>query len=272
MEKQSQYTSYEDYVESLFHCVDLSLQAYLNRMKIRFATGNGYKNVMYPELETAADACDLQVLEYQQGDEGKAAPQEMEQEETPDWFDEDLAELFGAFADESQKVESTAEHGDSTASTLEETLNQGDDTVEQGVDFPLHHLIRKQKLDTFTAFCLISAVMSSQQSVYGRIFQVVNQNGNCVALTIESAAQVYYGEAYSVHSAYNAMSRAVEQLKPLFNLQIQPDMPFATQVSADKRLIDFLFGDDPGALDSNYTRFYRMLTNTKPLDPIMTNQ
>ncbi|MFI3312365.1 MAG: ATP-binding protein, partial [Eubacteriales bacterium] len=58
----------------------------------------------------------------------------------------------------------------------------------------------------------------------------------------------------------------------LFNLQIQPDMPFATQVSADKRLIDFLFGDDPGALDSNYTRFYRMLTNTKPLDPIMTNQ
>ena len=48
-------------------------------------------------------------------------------------------------------------------------------------------------------------------------------------------------------------------------------MPFATLISPDKRVIDYLFGKNPNKIDEKYVRFFNMLTDDKPLDPIMAN-
>lgn len=144
---------------------------------------------------------------------------------------------------------------------------------EQGISLPFYEICRKLEYQDFTVFCLACAILSSTQTDYAGVFQVINENGSLSAPTIESAAKLYYGKKFSITGAYGDMSVCLEQLLPILDLRVQDNMPFSTVVSPDKRLIDYLFGKNPMRLDENYIRFFQMLTDEKEeLDPIMANQ
>ena len=127
-------------------------------------------------------------------------------------------------------------------------------------------------MDTFTIFCFAGGILASTQTDYASVFQVINENGNLSAPTIESAGKLYFGKEFSISSSYGDMSACLEQLMPILDLRVQGNMPFSTVVSPDKRMIDYLFGKHPMRLDENYIRFFKMLTDGTELDPIMANE
>ena len=52
------FKSYSEYTQFVFDCVNGCLDAYISKMKVTFANGEGgYKNVLYPDIELAGDAC-----------------------------------------------------------------------------------------------------------------------------------------------------------------------------------------------------------------------
>ncbi|MCR4591058.1 MAG: ATP-binding protein, partial [Lachnospiraceae bacterium] len=116
-------------------------------------------------------------------------------------------------------------------------------------------------------------ILSSTQTDYASVFQIVNENANLSAPTIESAAKVFYGDHFSITGAYGDMSTCLEQLLPVLSLQVMKSMPFSTVVSPDKRVIDCLFGRNPNKLDEDYSRFIEMMTkDDEELNPIMANE
>lgn len=144
--------------------------------------------------------------------------------------------------------------------------------LENGISLPFYELCKKLDYENFTIFCLACGILSSTQTDYAGVFQVINENGGLPAPTIESAAKLYYGDRFSITGAYGDMSVCLEQLLPVLDLRVQDSMPFSTVVSPDKRMIDYLFGKNPMRLDENYIRFFQMLTTDEELDPILANQ
>ncbi len=52
------FRDYNEYMQYIFDCVNGCLDSYINKMKVTFANGEGgYKNVLYPDIELAGDAC-----------------------------------------------------------------------------------------------------------------------------------------------------------------------------------------------------------------------
>ena len=252
------FASYQEYTDHLFACVDWKLSAYIDGLMHLFANENGgFKNVLYPDIEVARDLCEKHLLDFRS--KGSEASEE-EDSELPD----ELSALFGEFAgveteeEEAQTIEDLLAYIDHRASLTE-------------VPLPLYRLCRKLDFSPFTTFCFACAILSSTQTNYASVFQVVNQNGNQAAPSIESAARVYYGSDFTITGSYSQMSLALEQLQPVLSLQINGAMPFSTLVSPDKRVIDFLFGAHPQRIDENYTRFFSRLTEEKELDPFLAN-
>ncbi|MBR2382925.1 MAG: ATP-binding protein [Anaerotignum sp.] len=265
------FRDYGEYMEYLFACVNLAMDAHLTQMKRVFATGQGgYKNVLYPDLEVAADVCTERIERFRFM--GKTEKEEIE-ENTVEDLPEELLSLFGNFAEET--LPSAAEEKDSLMTPekqLELVAQRAEATLDAGVSLPFYELCRKLEMDSFTVFCFVSGILASTQTDYAAVYQVINENGGLSAPTIESAAKLYFGENFSIAGAYGDMSACLEQLMPVLNLRVQGNMPFSTVVSPDKRMIDFLFGKNPMRLDENYVRFFRMLTDGKELDPIMANE
>ena len=145
--------------------------------------------------------------------------------------------------------------------------------AETGIALPFYEICRKLEYESFTVFCLACGILSSTQTDYAGVFQVINENGGLPLPTIESAAKLYYGEGFSITGAYGDMSVCLEQLLPVLHLQVRDAMPFSTVISPDKRMIDFLFGRHPLRLDETYVRFMKLLTEEEErLDPILANQ
>ena len=265
------FRDYGEYMEYLFACVNLAMDAHLTQMKRVFATGQGgYKNVLYPDLEVAADVCTERIERFRFM--GKTEKEEIE-ENTVEDLPEELLSLFGNFAEET--LPSAAEEKDSLMTPekqLELVAQRAEATLDAGVSLPFYELCRKLEMDSFTVFCFVSGILASTQTDYAAVYQVINENGGLSAPTIESAAKLYFGETFSIAGAYGEMSACLEQLMPVLNLRVQGNMPFSTVVSPDKRMIDFLFGKHPMRLDENYVRFFKMLTDGKELDPIMANE
>jgi len=265
------FRDYGEYMEYLFACVNLAMDAHLTQMKRVFATGQGgYKNVLYPDLEVAADVCTERIERFRFM--GKTEKEEIE-ENTVEDLPEELLSLFGNFAEET--LPSAAEEKDSLMTPekqLELVAQRAEATLNAGVSLPFYELCRKLEMDSFTVFCFVSGILASTQTDYAAVYQVINENGGLSAPTIESAAKLYFGENFSIAGAYGDMSACLEQLMPVLNLRVQGNMPFSTVVSPDKRMIDFLFGKNPMRLDENYVRFFKMLTDGKELDPIMANE
>ena len=212
---------------------------------------------------------------------------------TDEDVDPELLELLGGFASDSSSVASAIEDSSvETGAASEESIWQlvEDDikipvlerlkviheraglTLEKGIELPFYELCSRLKFEPFTMFCFACGILSSTQTDYAGVFRIVNENANLSAPTIESAAKVFFGSAFSITAAYGDMSACLEQLMPVLPLQVQGNMPFSTVVSPDKRIIDFLFGRNPLLLDENYNRFIYMLTDDKELDPVMANQ
>ncbi len=299
MEGSGMFESYDEYMKHIFDCVNRSLYAYLEQMKVTFSNGQGgFKNVLYPDLEIAADAALDHVIRFEkdrkntQGQEEPSTGENSAGEEADEDMDldADLAELLGAFGSDDSDEEDTAAAGpgsdpfgdeegtgdaDLTAPPTERILKiqeRAKAAAEAGVNMPFYDLCVKMAFDPFTIFCFACGILSSTQTDYAGIFQIINENGNLASPTIESAGRLYYGEKYSITGAYGDMSVCLEQLLPVLDLRVIPSMPFSTPVSPDKRIIDFLFGKDPMKLDENYDRFIKMLTGEEELDPILANE
>lgn len=286
METQNTYASYDEYMKNVFDCVNRCLSAYLENMKSTFSNGQGgYKNVLYPDLEIASDAARDHVMRFErdQGGFDEAGGEDEEEDNLEDeiGIEDDLMAVFSAFAIEGDEESGSGEEAgnalvqadmDVTARILE-VQSRAKASVEAGVSMPFYELCSKMEFDPFTIFCFACGILSSTQTDYAGIFQIVNENGGLSSPTIESAGRLYYGDKYSITGAYGDMSVCLEQLLPVLDLRVVPSMPFSTAVSPDKRIIDFLFGRDRMKLDENYIRFMRMLTkDDEPLDKILCNE
>ena len=260
--RESPFASYQEYTDHLFACVDRQLSSYIDGLMRLFASDNGgFKNVLYPDIEVARDLCEKHLLDFRAKGSG-------ESEELPEFSDElpdELSALFG----ELTEAAAEQQNDDMPVEDLLAYIDHRASLTE--VPLPLYRLCRKLDFSPFTTFCFACAILSSTQTNYASVFQVVNQNGNQSAPSIESAARVYYGIDFTITGSYSQMSLALEQLQPVLSLQINGAMPFSTLVSPDKRVIDFLFGAHPLRIDENYTRFFSRLTDEKELDPFLAN-
>lgn len=255
------FSGYQDYTSHLFACADRQLSAYIRRLMGLFASKNGgFKNVLYPDIEIAQDLCEQHLLEFRTG----GAPSEPQEAGDSEPLPDDLAELLAEFSG----GEETPEEEESVEELLAYIHRRAELTE---APLPLHRLCRKLEFSPFTTFCFACAILSSTQTNYAAVFQVVNQNGSLAAPSVESAARVYYGERFTITGAYSQMSLALEQLQPVLALKVNGAMPFSTLLSPDKRVIDFLFGAHPLRIDENYERFFSRLTDQAGLDPFLAN-
>ncbi len=313
------FKDYTEYMQYMFDCVNGCLDAYISKMKVTFANGEGgYKNVLYPDIELAGDACKNRLQasykeRFGEGDGGEGgsatatATEDDEDaeamandlfgglfgdsgdsdsdEESEDDIDDDLMRLLGNFASDNPVEEDHEEVAatqvwdeidkDTKIPVLERLAiidQRAELTLEEGIELPFYELCKRLKFEPFTKFCFACSILASTQTDYAGVFHIVNENSMLSAPTIESAAKVFFGTAYSITGAYGDMSACLEQLIPVLPLQVQNSMPFSTVVSPDKRIIDFLFGRNPLLLDENFDRFINMLTDDKELDPIMANE
>ena len=290
--KNTPFADYNEYMEYVFSCVNDSLDTYLSEMKLIFASEQGgYKNVLYPDLEIAHDVCKERIVRFYENknEETIEIEEEKNVEEVEEEFgagiDEELLRLLGDFADEKEESEEESEteaketpsegSGNVKTNSLTEKMEyikgRAEKTIEAGISLPFYELSKKMEFEDFTLFCLACGILSSTQTDYAGVFQVINENGNMSSPTIESAAKLFYSKAFSITTAYGDMSVCLEQLLPLLDLRVVPSMPFSTLVSPDKRVIDFLFGKYPMRMDEAYVQFLQMLTDGKELDPIMAN-
>lgn len=277
--KEKPFADYGEYMDYIFACVNYRLSGYIKGLMKKYDAGQGnYKNVMYPDIKIAHNLCLERTLQFMQketaaADGGKNAAQ----------IDSELRDLLGAFcmsAEEDQdemKYGRTADDGEEDESlSIEKMLTFIDARIAvtdtSYVKFPFYELCRKLGFGHFTTFALASALLSSTQTSYGAVFQVVNENGSFVAPTVESAGRLYFGKDYSITTAYGEMSVCLEQLLPIMDLRVNSNMPFSTILTPDKRLIDFLFGKDSRRLDENYSRFFEQLTDGGGQEPIMANE
>ena len=277
------FRDYNEYMEYIFDCVNSGLDRYITGMKSVYAAGDGsYKNVLYPDIEIAGDMCKGKLALFHKGSLTEEHPGEEEPEEDPseepeedeEDVDDELLSLLQDFsATEPEEEETVISTG---PLNLRERLSYIEKraalTEEGGTELPFYRLCKKMSFEPFTVFCFAAGILSSTQTDYAGVFQIVNENGNLASPTIESAAKVFFGPDFSITGAYGDMSTCLEQLLPVLSLNVSGSMPFSTVVSPDKRVIDCLFGRNPDKLDEDYSRFIMMLTDDKALPPILANQ
>ena len=259
-------------MDYLFAVVNYALEKQLAKMKVIFSTGQGdYKNVLYPDLETAYDICMGKSVSFMQK-EGKEEETDVREEE--EVFEEkELVDLFSDYFEENQSAEVKEEEAELTVEEMMKFIeSKVMESAQEDGDFSFYKLCKRMEYDSFTTFAFACGILSSMQVEYAGVFQIINENGNFSAPTIEVCGRLYYGEHFSITRAYGSMSRCLEYLKPLLDLPISDQMPFSTAITIDKRIIDYLFGFDKNRLDENYRRFFHILMKEEELDPVMANQ
>lgn len=264
------FDSYDDYMNYIFACVNYRLSDYIEGLKKKYDAGQGnYKNVMYPDIEIAHELCSESIYHFFHDMEIETG----EDISLDDDFDDELKNILEKFGVEDE--EEWEENDEKEDLTVEKMLSFIDArlalTDTKAVPMPFYELCKKREFGHFTVFTLAAAILSATQTSYASVFQVVNENGSLTAPTVESAGRLYFGEGYSITTAYSEMSVCLEQLLPVMDLRVNSNMPFSTLLAPDKRLIDYLFGKDAMRLDENYSRFFHMLTDGAALDPIMAN-
>ncbi|MCR5451316.1 MAG: ATP-binding protein [Lachnospiraceae bacterium] len=294
------YSTYDEYMRNVFDCVNRSMDEYLEIMKQVFASGQGgYKNVIYPDLEVASDVTKDKILSFEndfelsdESDDDEfdlgltdSEAEGEEDDDDDDLISDELSDLLGSFAsafggdddeeeeeEQAPKVLKSRYEGMAAPTRIREIQEKAEAAFNEGIKLPFYELCRKREFDDFTVFCFACGILSSTQTDYAGVFQIINENGGLNCPTIESSARLFYGKKFSITSAYADMSVCLEQLLPILDLRVVPSMPFSTAVSPDKRIIDYLFGRHPLRLDENYVRFMRMLTKeNEELDDILCN-
>ena len=284
-DREKPFESYDEFMRYLFSCVDLRIKEQIKVMQQDYASDRGgYRNVMYPDLETAEIKNQKRFDEFFHRKEKNQEEIYFGLDEETDSDDEyaeddseDLLDLLGAFnsfdMDDEEETVSEDNPDMDISDMISYVMDRGRLSRAQGMVLPFLNISEKLNYTNFAVFCFTAAILSSLQTEYATIFQVINQNSGLPIPTIESAAKIYYGSDYHVAKFYDDMSHCLEQLQPIMSLNVNPAMPFSTTVSPDKRLIDFLFGSEDDKLDADYTRFFKMLTKKgEVLDPIMANE
>lgn len=284
-DRDKPFESYDEFMRYLFSCVDIRIKEQIKAMESDYESDRGgYRNVLYPDLETAEiknnkrfDAFFKTNMTKEDADEDSQV--EEEGDDFEDDMPSDLLDILNAFsAPEDDEEEDTEESSGipsdmNIGDMISYVMDRGRLTREQGMILPFLNITEKLNYTNFAVFCFTAGILSSLQTDYATIFQVINQNSGLPVPTIESAAKIYYGSDYQVAKFYDDMSHCLEQLQPIMSLNVNPAMPFSTTVSPDKRLIDFLFGSEDDKLDADYSRFFKMLTKKgEELDPIMANE
>lgn len=262
------FESYAEYMDYIFACVNVHLTSYIQDLMGKYAAGQGqYKNVLYPDIEVSYNLCNDKVLDFFTEEETEET-----EEDSLEGIDDELLELLGDIGSQPQEEDDVASGLE--GQDVEEMLSFIEDrvSVSRSEQYPFYRLCKKLGFSHFTTFALASALLSSTQTSYASVYQVVNENGSLTAPTVESAARIYFGKRYSITTASRYMSECLESLLPIMDLRVNSNMPFSTVLTPDKRIIDYLFGTNPLRLDENYQRFYHMLTNENELDPIMANE
>ena len=278
LRKEQPFADYNEFTETLFSVINVSLYHYIEELKVLFATGTGdFKNVLYPDIEIAGDQCERSIHDFLRKQENNRQEKVDEDESDDLELEDDLLALLADFAGGgAAETEENPVSDSSEIVTVESMvlalMHRAELSREAGLYFQLCELCQKLEYTPFTVFCVGCSILASTQTSYAGVFQVINQNGDLSLPTIESAAKIYYGPEFSITSAYGEMSLTLEQLLPVFDLQVVSSMPFATTLSPDKRIIDFLFSRNALRLDENYIQFFKMLTDGQPLDPIMANE
>ena len=289
-EKQGEpFSDYPEYMDYLYGCVNSCMFEYIRSLKDVFATGQGdYKNVLYPDIEIASDTCERQVMQFTGPDDSAAEESDAdgnEPDKNDSESDSDLNDLLKNFsmadvpdegAEKEQSTEAAKDDGADrySADVMMSYINdRAEASLKAGISLPLHELTVKMGCTHFAKFCFVCAIISATQTSYAGTFQVINENGGISAPTIESAARVYYGKQFNITKAFNEMSKCLEELRPVLDLDVNQALPFSTIITCDKRIIDFLFGSDPEKIDEDYDRFFKMLTSAKEeLNPVLANQ
>ena len=283
--RKKPFKDYDEFMQYIFDCVNITIDSHITKMKTVFASGQGgYKNVLYPDIEVASDVAKEKLLSFQssENEDAKTKKKGKEEEETEEEdfeIDEELLSLFASMNDNTEEAEEKDESSGRTddALTTEQRIGfikeRAALALKKGVSLPLYELSEKLKWDDFTLFCFSTGLLSSTQTDYAGVFQVINENGALSSPTVESAARLYYQNDFSFTRSYGEMSTCIEQLIPVLSLEVRDNMPFSTPVSPDKRIIDFLFGKNPMKLDENFDRFFSMLTKEgEELDPVLANE
>ncbi|WP_029322077.1 ATP-binding protein [Butyrivibrio sp. AE3004] len=298
------FSDYREYMQYIFDCVNSCLDEYISEMKVTFANGEGgYKNVLYPDIELAGETCKNSLTaSYKERFEGTAVKnatkksadvsgdeehKKREQTSSADNTDEDDEVLLRLLANLSAEGSKEKKEEQAPVSIWDEVKEdaalpvlkrmqiideRAELTLKEGIALPFYELCKRLNFEPFTKFCFACGILSSTQTDYAGVFHIVNENVSLSSPTIESAAKVFFGSEFSITRAYGDMSACLEQLLPVLPLQVMNSMPFSTVVSPDKRIIDYLFGRNPLLLDENYNRFINMLTDDKPLDPVLANE
>ncbi len=281
--RKKPFKDYNEFMQYIFDCVNITIDSHITKMKTVFASGQGgYKNVLYPDIEVASDVAKEKLMSFHssEGEDSKDEKKAKEEEETEDddfEIDEELLSLFASMTgnnEEEEKEESIEKTAAAltTEQRIEFIKERAALALKEGVSLPLFELSKKLDWDDFTLFCFSTGLLSSTQTDYAGVFQVINENGALSSPTVESAARLYYQNDFSVTRSYGEMSTCIEQLLPVLSLEVRDNMPFSTPVSPDKRIIDFLFGKNPMKLDENFERFFSMLTKDgEELDPVLAN-
>ncbi|MDD6038860.1 MAG: hypothetical protein PUD20_08720, partial [bacterium] len=206
------YDNYNDYMSCLFAVVNDSMDVYIEDMKSVFANEQGgYKNVLYPDIEIAHDLCKEQVSKFylkmsevaedymkgtsvEEADESTETENDIMDDLFGDLDDDDLFgdsgfddALSGIFGDE----QISAEHIEHTMRQKAKQLNARDKilhlnsraqvTIEAGISLPFYEVCKKLEYEPFTIFCFVCGILSSTQTNYAGIYQVINENGNMSA-------------------------------------------------------------------------------------------
>lgn len=265
-ERGRPFLDYEEYTKYLFYLVNDRLSAYLEQMKQLYATGDGnYKNVLYPDLEVACDLCARNLIQVPGlpvgAVEGVAQEEGIPEEDIPDELAGLLAEFSGAMGADAAGAgeEAESEPEPDLKDCFSWLRERGSQTVAAGISLPLYELAEKLGLSDFAMFTLSCAVLASTQTSYAAVFQVMGQNGGVSAPTIETAARAFWGSKFTITEAFGQMSAALEQLVLVIDTIVNPNLPFSTVISLDKRMIDYCFGNDPMRPDENYSRFFSAL-------------
>ena len=262
----------EEAMEFLFAVINIAMEQHLTKMKTTFATAQGdYKNVLYPDLETAYDICMEKSTEFLRK---QSSSEETEQESgvSDDILSDELLGLFEDYFEENTGEVEEEEPEAGICELMESVFKRAEESEKVGIYLPFFNLCKKMQYVPFTSFTLACGILASMQVDYARVFQIINENGSYSSPTIEACGRLFFGEKFSITRAYGAMSKCLEQLRPLLPLEIAESMPFSTLVAPDKRMIDYLFGYEPLRLDDNYQRFFSVLMKEEELDPIMANR
>ena len=155
------FVSYQEYTDHLFACVDKQLSTYIDGlMRLFFSDNGGFKNVLYPDIEVARDLCEKHLMDFRTKDS-----REEEMPELPDEF----SDLFGDLA---EAAEEEQQNDDMPVEDLLAYINHRASLTK--VPLPLYRLCRKLDFSPFTTFCFACAILSSTQTNYASVFQVVN--------------------------------------------------------------------------------------------------